>query len=574
VKVWDAQTGQEALSLRGHTNQVFSAAFSPDGQRLASGSLDKTVKVWDALNDQEPLVLKGHTGEVRSVTFSPDGQRLASASRDKTVMIWDVPSGQQVLTLEGHKHPIASVAFRGDGHHLCSVAQGQHGNLEVQIWDAQAGQGISTLMDSFGVVQEDKQPYCVALSPDGQHLAGLGFGDRNLQFKIWDVQSFRETLVLKGGRKPLARCLAFSPDGKWLAGYSVPASSDNRTIEGELTLWDAKTGQEIRTLQGHADWVTSAAFSLDGQHLAGAGGEPGMPGQVRVWDTRTGKEILNLQGLTGWVYNVAFSPDGHRLAGALGGTGEVKGWGEVKVWDVQSGQETFTFQGHTGPVLSVAFSSDGQRLASASADRTVKVWETIAPTVQEVAQRRASHLVHELFAELDSKADVLNRLRQDTHLGSSMRALALAYAERLSPAPGRLNDLSWDVVRQPGLAASSYQRALHQAREACRLVPSNGSYLTTLGVALYRAREYKEAVKTLSRSDKQEQGTLESSIPAELAFLVMAHHSLGQEEQAQARLTQLRETMKKPQWAANAEAKGFLREAEALLQGPAAKPKR
>jgi WD40 repeat protein len=198
VKVWDAQTGQESLALRGHTNQVFSAAFSPDGRRLASASLDETVKVWDTLNDQEPLVLKGHTGEVTNVTFSPDGQRLASASRDKTVMIWDVPSGQQVLTLEGHKHPIVSVAFRGDGHHLCSVAHGQPSKLEVQIWDAQAGQGISTLMDSAEQERSFTQPSYVALSPDGQHLAGPGFGDRNLQLKIWDVQTFRETLTLKG----------------------------------------------------------------------------------------------------------------------------------------------------------------------------------------------------------------------------------------------------------------------------------------------------------------------------------------------------------------------------------------
>jgi hypothetical protein len=124
------------------------------------------------------------------------------------------------------------------------------------------------------------------------------------------------------------------------------------------------------------------------------------------------------------------------------------------------------------------------------------------------------------------------------------------------------------------LAASSYQRALHQAREACRLAPSNGSYITTLGVALYRAQEYKEAVKTLSRSDKQEQGTPESSIPAELAFLIMAHHCLGQEEHAQARLAQLREILKNPKWTTNAEAQDFLREAEALPEGPAAKPKR
>jgi WD40 repeat protein len=65
-------------------------AFSPDGKRLASASVDRTVKVWDAATGQESLTLKGHTDYVMSVAFSPDGQRLASTSFDKTVKVWDV----------------------------------------------------------------------------------------------------------------------------------------------------------------------------------------------------------------------------------------------------------------------------------------------------------------------------------------------------------------------------------------------------------------------------------------------------------------------------------------------------
>jgi WD40 repeat protein len=87
--VWDVQTGQETLTLKGHIGLVLSVAFSPDGKRLASGSWDQTVKVWDAQTGQLTLSLQGRSGMVTSMAFSPDGQRLASGNRDGTIKVWD-----------------------------------------------------------------------------------------------------------------------------------------------------------------------------------------------------------------------------------------------------------------------------------------------------------------------------------------------------------------------------------------------------------------------------------------------------------------------------------------------------
>jgi WD40 repeat protein len=86
MKVWDAQTGQKLLTLKGHISVVKSVAFSPDGKRLASVADDHTVKVWDTQTGQELLTFKG---PVRSVAFSPDGHRLVSGSADGTVTIYD-----------------------------------------------------------------------------------------------------------------------------------------------------------------------------------------------------------------------------------------------------------------------------------------------------------------------------------------------------------------------------------------------------------------------------------------------------------------------------------------------------
>jgi WD40 repeat protein len=88
VKIWDMSTGR-VLDLRGHTVAVFDLASSPDGRRLATGSLDTTVKLWDTTTGEEVLTLRGHTSGVLSVAFSPDGRRLASGSIDRTVRVWD-----------------------------------------------------------------------------------------------------------------------------------------------------------------------------------------------------------------------------------------------------------------------------------------------------------------------------------------------------------------------------------------------------------------------------------------------------------------------------------------------------
>ena len=87
-------------------------------------------------------------------------------------------------------------------------------------------------------------------------------------------------------------------------------------------------------------------------------------------------------------------------------------------------------------------------------------------------------------------------------------------------------------------------------------------------MAYYRVGNYQKALETLSRSDQINKTEFQDSIPADLAFLAMTHQQLGHAKEAQAELQRLRERMKDPRWAQDAEAQGFLREAEALLAKP------
>jgi WD40 repeat protein len=301
-------------TLKGHSDQIFSVAFSPDGTILASGSgyKDKNnhIKLWDVGSEQEISTIKGHTGGASSVAFSPDGKTLASDKSD-TIKLWDVSTTQEISHLRGH-------STRG-------------------IYLTQQDVYIELI-------------YSLAFSPDSKILAS---GSKDCTVKLWEVSTGREIICLRGHSKYI-NSVAFSPDGKILA-----SGSKDKTTK----LWNVITGREIMTLSEHLYGVSSVAFSPDGKTLATGGGDS----TIKLWDVHTGQEISTIKGHSAFITSVAFSPDGRTLASGSGDK-------TIKLWDVPTIQEISTLEGHSDVVDSVAFSPNGQILASGSWDKTIKIW--------------------------------------------------------------------------------------------------------------------------------------------------------------------------------------------------------
>jgi WD40 repeat protein len=277
------------LTLSGHSDWIFSVAFSPDGKLVASGSQDGTIRFWQVDTGHGLHTLTGHNGSsVCSVAFSPDGKLVASGAWDDTVRVWKyelyMDMGNLVHTLD-HDDTVFSVAFSPDGKLLASGSGSW--DKTIKLWQVDTGNLVRTLSGHWGGVRS------VAFSPDGKLLASGG-GDNTI--KLWNVTTGAEVRTLSDW----AFSVAFSPDGKLLA-----SGGDDNTIK----LWNVTTGAEVRTLSGHSDWVFSVAFSPDGKLLASGSGD----NTIKLWDVTTGAEVRTLSGHSDWVTSVAFSPDGKLL---------------------------------------------------------------------------------------------------------------------------------------------------------------------------------------------------------------------------------------------------------------------
>ena len=377
--------------------------------------------------------------------------------------------------------------------------------------------------------------------------------------------------------------------------------------DNALRIWDVETGEEIMRLEGHEASVWSVMFSPDGSRIASGAWD----NTVRIWDTSTGEELMKLEGHAYYVHCIAFDPSGRRLAsGSWDGT--------VRIWDVATGDHLLTLRGHDGTIMCLAFSPDGTQLVTGADDEKLLLWdsrpwrerlaaaesirnaqaaaegevtklltaglsskqvvarlranESIGSAVQHAATNFVLQLtglararVDEFFATYVLSETVIAELRKDQELSPPVRERSIQLARERGDDPERLNKQSWRIVMWPNHPPESYLPALRGAEAACKADLDNKNYLNTLGVAQYRTGAFEAALQTLQKVDDLNGGIN----PEDAAFIAMAHKQLGQDEQAAAALSRLRDITENQSERDRQEQRGwrFLEEAEQLIHG-------
>jgi len=346
VKLWDTATGNLLRTFTGHTGDVRSVAFSPDGTTIASGSDDNTIRLWNTATGQLLHTLTGHTASVDSVAFSPDGKTIVSGSDDNSLKLWDPSQGTLLRTLTGHTSDVYSVAFSPDGKTIASGSADQ----TIDLWNPATGHIVRTMGG------DDEEVKCVNFSPDSKTLATGNYASTVI---LWNTASGNEIRTLNGTVSQ-TNAIKFSPNGKTIAASAY---------DGTVHLWDITVGSQTQILKGDRMYADHIAFSPDGGKIAGNSSDK----SVSLWDIGTGRTLQTFT-IPSTVVSMAFSPNGKTLAICSQDN-------SLRFWNTSTGSLLRTLTTKSTWNDFVSYSSDGKTFASGIDDSTLTVWDTATNAV-------------------------------------------------------------------------------------------------------------------------------------------------------------------------------------------------
>ncbi len=595
LRLWDSATGFEVRVLTQHDAPIVHASFDPTGKYLATAASDQTARIFEVATGQELAVLKHRHREVKSVTFHPDGKTLITLAGNDELRAWDINDAREVLVLHGHPDIVNYATFDQTGDRVATA--GQDG--VVRIWDAHEGKLLHALPRSPNTAKwvdfsaegqhvvigtggraiiysldskpgsgataeidldvQTRRVYSAEYSADGKHIVTTGRGDSVRIFNAVTGELERE---IDDTSDPVFACLA--PDGQRLV-----VCADDPTV----TVYDRSTGKALFRLRGHSEPTHRAAWSSDGTRLLTASRD----GTAMLWNGQSGDLLRRFEGHEEALTSAALS-ERFALTASSDGT--------ARAWDLETGKPWLTIDGHRGNIRNASFSPDGTRIVTASHDRTARIWPSDpVKTAQNFSLRVLTHaertryamlepIHHEAEAIVDALFDdkilareVKEALEADSSLRPELRLLATAIAdERGDPDADRVHKRLRAVILPVAVELPIVVRALRRAEALTRLKPKDPYFRSTLALALLRHGDHREALETIRLSREISEQTKIGSRPYHFAILAMAHHHLGEHDQARAYFEELETSVQTDKRHNPEEGRRLLRETEALIR--------
>jgi WD40 repeat protein len=417
VRLWDLHTSdphQSTRALHGHEAEITSLAFSPDSNRLVTGSEDKSARLWN-LNESRrvvsPLVMKGDRTAENSFALAPDGRRFALLGEDKFLRIWSLdragPSDKSISLGECERR-MQALRWSPDSRKL--VASFDEGSIKV--WDAREGGKAPAAVELPG---HDSTVGSLLFSPDARWLATGSGGTVHLwDLSLADPTSKVQSVKVVGAFGQYVK-MGMSPSGRWLATLG--------DVEGSVRLFDLAAADPVSSstvLPGHGKDPPSILFDPNNRLLLTSS-----PGRALLWGLSSGtpKTPRALKSPPSELGNTwAFSLDGRLLAGAA--LREQKpirlftlGQDQIPSTDLAVADPFFLPQqlsfgrrpdelfavtpdggrvlrlnssgglekvialrgGHRGGIHADALRRDGRQMATTGGDSTVRLWNLTAP---------------------------------------------------------------------------------------------------------------------------------------------------------------------------------------------------
>ncbi len=396
IRLISLASGETVRLLKGHFYSVFDVAFSPDGKRLASCSLDSTARIWDVATGETLQVLKGHTNGVHGLGWSADGKHLATASMDGTGRIWNTETGASEAELTGHQGPAMTAAWSPDGR---TVATGCNDKV-VRLFEPSG-------KSRYAWPPRPNEVESIAFSPDSSQILYTFAGNQQGTFGagVLSMADGREISRFTGHQNGVITC-TFLRDGKTaVTGDAL----------GTICLWDADTGRLVRRLQGAGRSVFSVGWSPDGKRIAwgntngystitelaalertfslGALDFASPPdgsyvraqhslGPLRMEKSSPRVATVSRNGVVASSFSIPDPYDRiHSRTLLSGDRAALGGHAQIYLFDTNTGQLQGQFIDNSEVIWALAPSPDFRYLLSGSADQIIRVW---SPERQEL----------------------------------------------------------------------------------------------------------------------------------------------------------------------------------------------